>query len=73
MIKQCTLNVIHEYLAGDHKNRRAKDWGKSILRFAQLILQEKTLVEAFDGECHSDSKYKSNLSLTSLLCLHIII
>ena len=67
IIKQCILNIIHEYLAGDHKNGTAKDWGKSILRFAQLIMQEHTSVEAFDGECCSDSKYKTNFSLTSLL------
>ena len=66
IIKHGIINVIHEYLAHNHKNGTAKDWGKTALSITQLILQEKISVDAVDGECHSDSKYKSYLSLTSL-------
>ena len=56
MVKHGIINVIHEYLAGTHKNGTAKDWGKSILTFSQLILQEETSIKEVDGHCNSDNK-----------------
>ena len=61
IIKHCTNDIIHEYLVCKHKSGTAKDWGKSILRLAKLILQENTSVATFDGQCHSDGKYKFDL------------
>ena len=66
IVKHSIINVIHVYLACNHENGTAKDWGKAILTFTQLIMQEKISVDAVDGQCHSDSKYKCDLSLTSL-------
>ena len=68
IIKHYTIDIIHEYLAHKHK-----DWGKSILRLAQLILQAKMSVATFDGQCCSDSKYKFDLSINSFLCLDYIL
>ena len=73
IIKHCTIDIIHEYLACKHKNGTAKDWGKSILRLAQLMLQEKMSVATFDGQYHSDGKYKFDLSINSFLCLDYIL
>ena len=73
IIKHCTIDIIHEYLAHEHKNGTAKDWGKSILRLAQLILQENMSIATFDGECCSDGKYKFDLSINSFLCLDYIL
>ena len=52
MVKHGIINIIHECLAGTYKNGTAKDWGKSIRTFSQLILQEETMTKEVDGQCH---------------------